>query len=134
MTRRESDWPEVLYVARTRTATVEKPLTLVYVHQLDSVRIRYRAFPWAWEPNQTHTGTEGDPGNWPGGCCGPLPAQLGHDRCEQTVPAGTVYRRFSTVYGFGFWILEGSARFGVLLGCSALPVMRADFPARVSLH
>lgn len=31
---------------------------------------RYRAFPWAREPNQTHTGTEGDPGNWAGRCCG----------------------------------------------------------------
>ena len=55
---------------------------------------RYRAFPWGREPNQTHTGTEGDPGNWPGRCCGPLPAQIGHDRCEQTVPAGTVCGRY----------------------------------------
>ena len=55
---------------------------------------RYRAFPWAREPNQTHTGTEGDPGNWAGRCCGPLPAQIGHDRCEQTVPAGTVSGRY----------------------------------------
>ena len=55
---------------------------------------RYRAFPWAREPNQTHTGTEGDPGNWAGRCCGPLPAQIGHDRCEQTVPAGTVCGRY----------------------------------------
>ena len=55
---------------------------------------RYRAFSWAWEPNQTRTGTEGDPGNWPGRCCGPLPAQIGHDRCEQTVPAGTVCGRY----------------------------------------
>ena len=55
---------------------------------------RYRAFPWAREPNQAHTGTEGDPDNWPGRCCGPLPAQIGHDRCEQTVPAGTVCGRY----------------------------------------
>ena len=55
---------------------------------------RYRAFPWAGEPNQTHTGTEGDPGNWEGRRCGPLSAQIGHDRCEQTVPAGTVCGRY----------------------------------------
>ena len=55
---------------------------------------RYRACPSAWEPNQTRTGTEGDPGNWPGRCCGPLPAQIGGDRCEQTVPAGTVCGRY----------------------------------------
>ena len=54
------------------------------------------SFPWApgREPNQTHTGTEGDPDNWAGRCCGPLPAQIGHDRCEQTVPAGTVCGRY----------------------------------------
>ena len=58
---------------------------------------RYRAFPSAWEPNQTRTGTEGDPGNWAGRCCGPLPAQIGHDRCEQTVPAGTVCGRYLSI-------------------------------------
>ena len=39
---------------------------------------RYRAFPWGREPNQTHTGTAGDPDNWPDGRYGPLPCRVGH--------------------------------------------------------
>ena len=57
-----------------------------------------RAFPWSWEANQTHAWIEGDPGNWPGGRCGPLPALLGHGRCEQMVPDGSLRTDISTIY------------------------------------